>query len=385
MVARKVMVAAIVVAAIIIVAGVLVVVYPSLTSNKPSTTPGTSFISTSIVGNSLGGTWQKAFYVSGGAHNVNALYAAYGNSIGSTIMPTSPVPSDAAGSLIAYSQSSTGANLEAFYAYLPNSSAASQAYSNLTASLQLNSSIVLSSGTTAGASYTYANITGLQNATQLIYSYSGRYLLGFLYMGTNYVAQSGMVSLVTNQVKVLSSTSSPPYPSHIVTPTQVNSALSLSVDSYAYAIANVTNVTSLLPSYNLSSVTGVSGTSSLENQFVENITSVGLAAFTDTSKNVTAGSVFVTFKSSTFSSALYEDLNALASGNSAYSSSYHTGTVSGKQYFFFNTSVNTLTGTQTSLLFCIYGGTLIVQFVTASSLYGYSAMTGLASAQISDL
>ncbi len=388
MASKTVMIAAIAIVVVVVAAAALVVVYPRLVNNKPSTVPGTSFISPGVVGSSIGGSWQKTFYVSGGTENPADLTLTYSqlltNLTTAQLIPAyQAYPAGAGASAIGYRESGTGSTLFSLYVDYPNSTAASDAYANITSSLQLNSSIHLSSGTVSGAAYTYANVTGGVNATQLIYSHSGTYLFGFVYDGATAVSESGMVNLVKNEISVLGTTSSS-YPSQLVTTAQVNSALSLSMNSYAYALANITNASSLLNTYGTSTA-NLTGAGMIESQSIGNITEVGFTTMGDQASNVTMGSAFVSFKIATYPSALYEDLNSIIGSNSFYSQSYHTGTVSGKQYFYFNTNVSSNSSAKISLLFCVDGNTLIVQYVISSTLYNYQQMTGLAAAQISDL
>lgn len=388
MASKTVMIAAVAIVVVVVAAAALVVVYPKLVNNKPSTVPGTSFISTGVVGNSLGGSWQKTFYVSAGSDNPSDLALAYSELLtnfttGQVIPAYQGYPASASASVIGYRESSTGSNLFSLYVDYPNSTAAADAYANLTSGLQLNSSIHLTQGTVSGTPYTYANVTGGVNATQLIYSHSGSYLFGFAYDGANAVSESGMVNLVKNEIAVLGTTSTS-YPSQLVTTAQVNSALSLSTDSYAYALANITDASSLLNTYGSSS-SNITGASLIEDQFVGNITEAGFTTMGDRASNVTMGSAFVSFKIATYSSTLYEDLNTYFGTNSLYSQSYHSGTVSGKQYFYFNANASSTSSAKISLLFCVDGNTLIIQYAISSTPYGYQQMSGLASAQISDL
>ncbi len=388
MASKTVMIAAVAIVVVVVAAAAMVVIYPRLVNNKPSTVPGTSFISTGVVGSSIGGSWQKTFYVSEGSENPADLALTYSQLL-TNLTPAQLIPAyqgypaGAGGSVIGYRESSTGSNLFSLYLDYPNSTAASDAYANITASLQLNSSIHLSSGTVSGTAYTYANITGGVNATQLIYSHSGSYLFGFVYDGATAVSESGMVNLVKSEISVLGTTPTS-YPSQLVTTAQVNSALSLSMDSYAYALANITDASSLLNTYG-ASASNLTGTSMIENQFIGNITEVGYTTMGDHASNVTMGSVFVSFKIATYSSTLYEDMNTYAGTNSLYSQSYHSGTVGGKQYFYFNANASSTSSAKISLLFCVDGNTLIIQYVISSTPYNYQQMTGLASAQVSDL
>ncbi len=387
MASKRILIAALAVVVIVVAAGVLVFVYPRLVNTRPSTVPGTSFISTGVVGSSIGGSWQKSFYVSAGTQNPEALSLEYAHllsniSISQIGLSYQSYPAGASGSLIGYSEHSSGSTLVSFYVDYPNATAASDAYSNITALLQLNSSIHITAGTVSGASYTYANMTGGVNATQVIYSHSGNYLVGFAYNGASAVSESGMVNLVKNQIAVLGSASSSGFPTQLLTEAQLNSALSINADSYAYAIVNVTDLGSLLNTYgNSSSSLGSVAT----DQFVGNITEAGIVSFGDQANNVTAGSSFVSFKSTTYSSALYELFNTYVTSNSTYSPSYHAGTVGGRQYFYFNASVSPGSAAIISVLVCVDGNSLIVQYAIGSSAYGYQQMSGLASAQISDL
>lgn len=392
MASRKGLIAAVAVVVIVVVAGVLVFAIPMLSKGKPSTVPGTSFISTGTVSSSLGGSWQKSFYVSGGVNNPSAVLQTYLDTVMSSYgvagtATSSGVPSSAQASLIGYTESTSGSTLAAFYVYYPNSTAASEAYSNVTLLLQLNSSIVLSTGTVSGAPYTYANGTQGVNATQLIYSHNGNLLLGFAYTGSNAVSEAGMVSLVKNQLEVLGSGQSAAFPSQLVTESEVNSALSLNANSYIYAIANTSNLGSAVQALNVGGLNSSSGTGAIEAQFIGNLSAVGFATYADPVKNVTVGSAFLTFTSTTFSSSLFEDFNTVFSTSGAYAPYYHAGTVDGKQYFFVNISYNNgLPGAfELSMIFCVSGNSLIIQYTIASSVYGYSQMTALTSAQISAL
>ena len=386
MATRKVVIAAAGIIAIIVIAGAVAVAYPMLANSKPATTPGTSFISTGVVGSSIGGTWQKTFYVAGGTHDPAAFYQATGSTLGNiTVSPY--LSGNVAGSVIGYDEPATGANLTSLFVYFPNSTAAANAYANITRAVDQNSSIQVSSGTVAGADYTYVNLTAGLKVTQAIYGHSGNYLVAFIYVSTTAVSEKGMVTLLGDQFKVLNSSPTPPYPAHLVTSGQANSALSISADSYTFAVANITNASSLLGSLGESSLFGnATYGGSFQTELLGNITEIGLAAFVDTAKNVTAVSAYATFKTSTMPTTVWEDLSLeMSSSTSGYASSYHQGTVNGKQYFFINTSENPFTHTYTSAIFCLDGNSLLIQFATASSVYGYQVMSGLTSSQISDL
>ncbi len=394
MASKGVTVAVVMVVIIVIIAGVIVFAVPGILKSKPSTTAGTPFISTAVVKSNIGGNWQKNYFVSGGAHNPGSLVQAYEgiyfsasqlNSSGSLAVNG---PSSADLSLIGFSDSADGSNLIASFIYFPNSTAASEAYSNITASLQSNSSVSLSSGTVAGAAYTYVNATTQTNATQAIYSHFGNYLAGFLYHGPSAVTEGGMVGLMKSQVEVLGSSSNFPFPASLATTSQVNSALSLSTDSYVYAVANISGLGNLLSLLNASSI-GSSGsaststaTSVIASEFLGNLTGFGIVTYGDHAKNVTVGSAYLTFSTTTYAAGLYEELNAVFGTNKAYSSSYHQGTVSGSPYFYVNISSG---GAQISLLLSSKGNTLVVEYTLSSTVYTYQQLSGLASAQISDL
>lgn len=393
MASKKALVAAVAVVVIVVVAGVLVFAIPMLNkASKPSTVPGTSFISTGTVGSSIGGSWQKSFYVSGGVHNPSAVLQTYLNTVvspyGSISTTTnSSIPTSADASLIGYTEATSGSTLAAFYVYYPNSTAASEAYSNITILLQMNSSVILSTGTVSGAPYTFANATGGVNATQMIYSHNGNLLLGFLYTGKTAVSQSGMVSLLKNQLEVLGTGQSAAFPSQLVTESQVNSALSLNTNSYIYAIANTSNLAPVLNAASTAGLNTSSGTAVIESQFLGNLSAFGIATYADQVKNVTVGSAFLTFNTSIYSSTLYEELNTVFSTSSVYAPYYHAGTISGKQYFFVNISSNSSSpgAAELSLIVCVSGNSLIIQYTVASSVYGYQQLTALTAAQISDL
>lgn len=393
MASMKVMLAAVVVVVIIVAAGVLVI-YPKIAgSSKPATTPGTSFISPGVIGNNIGGSWQKSYYVSSGSRNLGLLTQSFESVLstnggaGISLAPSLNIstPGNVAISLIGYSEGNSGGNLIAAFVYYPNSTMAATAYANLTVALQANSSVILDTGTVSGTPYTYANITGGQNATQLIYSQSGNYLVAFAYTGAKAVSESGMVGMLKSQLEVLGTSYHVTYPSELVSPSQVNSTLSMKTDSYAYLLSNISDLSSIVNLASGALGNASTGTSGLEAQYLGNLTSVGVAAFGDSTDNVTAVSSFFTFTSSTYSSSLFEDANAIFSSNSAYSSSYHQGTVNGNLYFFVNVSISPNSTAQVSLIFCASGNSLIVQAVLAGSVYSYSQMIPLTTAQISDL
>ena len=393
----KIKAAAIIFAAVLIVAGAAVYLYPRLVRQNPTLSAGTSFLSSGTIGSSVGGSWHRQYYITAGAHNPIAFASAYlGMLIPNYTQSGSPLPANETQylrgnsqlSVIGYGEQNTGANIVGALLYLPNVTTATGIYVNLTAKLHNNVSVQVSTGTIGSEPYTFVNFTSSANVTEGIFTHDGNYFLTFVYAGTTGISKSGLVNLLTEEVHALGSGTTVSYPSRLVTSSQAGSALSIGVDSTIYFSANVTNMSSVIHALSgISANNSVSGAgaSTVGNQYLGNLTGAGAAVFGNTSRNEIALSSFATFKSSTYSSSLYEVLNLQFSNNRNYSSSYHSGVVSGKQYFFVNANISNSSSVQISLLVCVDGNSLIVQAVLSPGALTIAQMTAFAAAQISDV
>jgi hypothetical protein len=392
----KIKAAAIIFAAVLIVAGAAVYLYPRLVKQSPALSAGTSFLSSGTISSSVGGNWHRQYYITAGAHNPIAFVRAYfGMLMPNYTQSGSPLPANETQylsgnsqfSIIGYSEQTTGANIVGALLYLPNVTLATGIYANLTAKLHNNVSVQVSTGTIGSAPYTFANLTYNGNVTEGIFTHNGNYFLAFVYVGTTGVSKSSLVNVMTEEVHSLGTGTTVSYPSRLVTSSQAGSALSIGIDSTIYFSANVTNMSSVIRAFSgisgNTSVTGA-GANTVGDQYLGNLTGAGATVFGNVSQHEIALSSFATFKSSTYSSSLYEALNTQFD-NSNYSSSYHSGVVSGKQYFFVNASVSNGSSAQISLLVCVDGNSLIVQAVLSPGAMTYTQMTAFAAAQISDI
>ena len=393
----KVKAVAVIFVAVLIVAGAAVYLYPRLVKHGPAMSAGTSFLSSGTIGRSVGGSWHREYYITAGAHNPIAFVKAYlGMLMPNYTQSGSPLPANETQylngnsqfSVIGYGENKTGANIDGALLYLPNATLATGIYVNLTAKLHNNISVQVSTGTIGSTPYTFVNFTNNGNVTEAIFAHDGNYFLAFVYAGSPGVPKSGLVAVMTEELSTLGSGTTVSYPAHLVTSSQAASAFGIGIDSTIYFSANVTNMSSVIRALSgLSGNASISGasTSTVGNQYLGNLTAAGAAVFGNVSRSEIALSSFATFKSSTYSSSLYEALNIQFSGNKNYSSSYHSGVVSGKDYFFVSANLSNSSSAHISLLVCADGNSLIVQAVLTPGVMTYTQMTVFAAAQIADI
>lgn len=386
-------------AAVLIVAGAALYLYPRLTSQSPHLSAGTSFLSSGTIGNNVGGTWHREFYVTAGADNPIAFLSAYfGLVMPNYTFTVNTLPSNETQylsgnsqfSVIGYGESGAVGDIFGATLYLPKATLATGIYVNLTAKFQNNISVKLSTGTIGGNQYTFINFTHNGNVTEGIFSHDGNYFIAFVYAGGTGVSKTGFVKVMSEEINALGNGRTVSYPSKLVLPSQAGSALGIGVDSSVYFSANVTNMSSLIHAFsdiygsNRTSAGSMAGTA-ISTQYAGNLTGAGVTVFGNTTRNEIAVSSFATFRSSTYSSSLYELLNLQFSSNQNFSSTYHSGTIGGKQYFFVSGNLSANLSAQISLLVCVDGNSLIVQAVMAPGPMTYTQMTAFASAQISDI
>jgi hypothetical protein len=395
---RKGMVAiAIAVAAIVVVASGAYIFYRPGTASSPGTIAGGNLVSPGVVASSLGGNWSSNFSGVGGAENPLGLLAVYAELSGSALNATgigSNYSEFLTGglqlSMADYSQQGTDAQLMGAMAFLPNSTLSSEIFANLTQAIESNSSLSVSNGQIGGSNYTLANATYMENETQLILTDSGRYVVLFVYEGSTGVSGSELITLTTEQLKILGNGSTVVYPSQLVSLAQLNTTIGTGFGSEIYAALNATDLGAhwaSLPVGNLptnSTVTfNASSLSPIAMQYLDNITTVGLAIFGGSALNESAFASFVSFNGSTSSASLYEALNLVFGASSNYT--YHSGTIGSSPYFYVAGNLSANSTGMISLVICLENNSIIVAGVLGSSVTSYSPLVALTTDQIADL
>jgi hypothetical protein len=388
---RKTLIAVAIVA-IVIIAAVVIYAYPSFNRKTiPATIPGTPLIAPKVIADTLGGTWSKNFYVSGGAMNTIGLVDSFAGVFNFTANTTAAsnytgfLTGSSDISFAGYSQNKTDAHLFSAIAFLPNVTVASHIYINFTAKLENNSSVAYSTGRIGSSPYVVANVTYRGNETQLIVANDGRYVILFVYSGKTGVSTSSFITLAGDEIQILGKGMTVSYPSQLVTADQMNTSIGSGFNSEVYAVANITGIGSLIGILegNLTSSANSSSLNSAEMQYLQNITAAGIAIFGNPALKDMAFSSFITFNASSYPASIYQALDLEFSSNANYT--HRSGTVSSEPYFYLSGNLSANSSVKITLLFCLDGKSLLVDGVMGTNIISLDGMVSLAAAQINDI
>jgi len=339
----------IIVAAVIIVGGVGYLAYsnPSLftgsKSSAPQTISGMNVVSTNTVNSSMGGKWYEGYNVTGGLSNISNLEKLFSGAGPSNSGIDMQTINSSAGQLRYFQFAGFGTpdhNGSLMFGYMEFSSINYTKFINTT--LSKNASSIENTpgnyvhlGLVSGATYLFLSNKTMNNYyDNAIYAVYGKNIIAGFYVGSANISEGNFTALVSSEISILKSqpinfTTS----ERLVQSTRVNSAMHATNWSSDFNFsANFIRSTGMLANLINSTSPGALGPGlSIANDSRSNITSIGLAAFSNSSK----GSILLGYlgaRNATLAESAYTYLNSSAksSGNPGYA---NNTTESGMKYF----------------------------------------------------
>ncbi|MEM3851759.1 MAG: hypothetical protein QXP70_02030, partial [Methanomassiliicoccales archaeon] len=395
--------AAAVVIVIIIVLAVTFVVLPHRSSKSSvSLQPGTDFVSTSVLNSTVGKGWNEALYYAAGETNAVQFVFTFYKLVLGTNYPISYssisnitknysayITGTEALAFILYFNENSSAYLGASFVRFPVASQSNIAYVNLTAQIEKNTTVKVSTGTIDGANYTF--VSGSVNGTisaEILMAHRGSELFAFGFEGKNAVPSSSLLALLSDQLSGGSSAALS-VPSNLPSQSQANNTFGEAFNSTVYAegsMANLTPIMEMLSGSNLTPYSSGTG-NQLYNLIMPNISAAGGVVYASPSAPAIVSSDYVTFRTSTLAGTLYDNLNIYITSNSTYSSLYHSGSIKGYDYFYFQVeeSLSPSSYVNVSVAVALVGNS--VAFVEGASQAGfsYTTLSSFLGIQIADL